>query len=38
MMTLIAIGRCGLHVMHSVYGTAQKATYWSLDKLLKGIY
>ena len=35
---LIEIGSCGWHVLHGSYGTAQKATDWNLDKLLKAIY
>ena len=35
---LIDIGSCGLHVLHSAYGTVQKATDLNLDKLLKAIY
>ena len=27
-----------LNVLHSASGTAQKATDWNLDKLLKAIY
>ena len=30
---LIDIGTCGLHILHSAYGTAKKATDWNLDKL-----
>ena len=32
---LIEIGSCGSHVMHGAYGTAQKATYWFLDRCWK---
>ena len=31
-LDLIEIGSCGSHVMHGAYGTAQKATYWFLDR------
>ena len=32
------IGSCGLHVLFGAYGIAQKATDWSLDKLLEAVY
>ena len=32
------IGSCWLHLLHSAYVTAQKATDWNLDKLLKAVY
>ena len=35
---LINIGRCGLHVIHGAYGTAQKVTDWLLQNYLKAIY
>ena len=35
---LTEIGSCGLHVPHGAYGTAQKATDWNWDNLLKEIY
>ena len=35
---LIEIGSCGLHVLHSAYGIAQKVTDLNLDKLLGGFY
>ena len=35
---LIEIGSCGLYIQHSAYGTAQKATDWNLDELLKAFY
>ena len=35
---LTEIGSCGLNVQHGAYGTAQKATDWNLDKLLKAVY
>ena len=35
---LTEIGSCGLYVLHGASGTAQKATNWNLDKLLKAIY
>ena len=37
-LDVIEIGSCGLQVLHSAYGTAQKATDWTLGKLLKAIY
>ena len=34
---LIEIDICRLHVLHSAYGTVQKAIDWNLGKLFKAI-
>ena len=35
---LAEIGNCGLHVLQGTCGTAQKATGWNLDTLLKAVH
>ena len=34
---LLAIGSCGLHVLHGAYQTAQESTEWNLGEMFKTI-